>query len=205
MKKLALVIIFIASFTANAQGDVQAGKAKSATCVACHGVDGNSSMAMYPVLAGQHQKYLFKQLKEFKLGVETEGEQGRYNALMANMIAPLSDSDMASLAAYFSSQAPIAGSTPASSIEIGQALYLAGNKKSGVAACIACHGPRGNGGTSSGFPKISSQHAEYIKTQLHAFRDGKRNNDTNGMMRIIATKMTKKEIDAISQYVGGLH
>lgn len=205
MKTLALVLIFMASFTASAQGDVKAGKAKSAACVACHRVDGNSALVAYPVLAGQHEKYLLKQLKEFKLGVETKGAQGRYNALMAGIILPLTDQDMADLAAYFSSQTPKAGETPESSIEVGKALYLVGNKENAVPACIACHGPRGNGSALSGFPKISAQHAQYIKTQLYAFRDGQRNNDLNGMMRIVATKLSEKEIDAISQYVGGLH
>lgn len=207
MKNLAFIVIFIASFMSHAQdqGDAQAGKVKSAACVACHGVGGNSTLAMYPVLAGQHEKYLFKQLKEFKLAAETNGEQGRYNAVMAGMILPLSTQDMADIAAYFSSQTPKNATTPASSIGIGKALYLAGNKEKGVAACIACHGPRGNGSALSGFPKISGQSAQYIKTQLYAFRDEQRNNDLNAMMRTIAKKLSEKEIDAISQYVGGLH
>lgn len=221
MKKLAILLIAIASFTAHAQGDVQgfqqgnlqgflkgnaqAGKVKSATCVACHGVDGNSTSNLYPVLAGQHEKYLFKQLKEFKLGIETSGEKGRYNAVMAGMIAPLSVQDMKDLAAFFASQTAQSGSTPQSAIELGQTLYLSGNKKTGLPACIACHGPRGNGTALSGFPKISGQHAQYVKAQLYAFKDGVRNNDLNGMMRIVATKLTDKEIEAISQYVGGLH
>lgn len=205
MKKLAFLLIVIATFTVNAQGDAQAGKVKSATCVACHGVDGNSTSNLYPILAGQQEKYLFKQLKEFKLGIETSGEQGRYNAVMAGMIAPLSVQDMNDLAAFFASQSPKSGSTPQSAIDPGQALYLFGNKETGVPACIACHGPRGDGTALSGFPKISGQHAEYVKAQLYAFRDAKRNNDLNGMMRIVATKLSEKEIDAISQYVGGLH
>ena len=206
MKKLALILMFIASFTAKAQGDAQEGKIKSATCVACHGADGNSaSSSIYPVLAGQHEKYLFKQLKEFKLGLETSGEQGRYNLLMAGMISPLSEQDMADLAAFYASQTPKAGVTPEASISLGQALYLAGNKKTNVPACIACHGPRGNGTGLSGFPKISAQHAQYVQSQLGAFKQGERNNDLNGMMQIIAAKLSDKEIEAVSQYVGGLH
>ncbi|MBV7300404.1 c-type cytochrome [Enterovibrio paralichthyis] len=205
MKRLALLLTLFASFTAFAQGDAEAGKAKSATCAACHGADGNSVIPANPVLAGQHEKYLLKQLQEFKLGATTGGEQGRYNAVMAGMVAPLNEQDMADLAAYFASQTAKPGSTPESSIDIGEELYMAGNKDRGIAACVACHGPRGNGTPLSGFPKISGQHADYIKAQLMAFRDGQRNNDLNGMMRIVASKMSDKEIDAISKYVGGLH
>ena len=84
-------------------------------------------------------------------------------------------------------------------------MSLAGDKERGTAACIGCHGPRGNGTELSGFPKISSQHADYIKSQLMAFRDKQRNNDMNGMMQIVASKLSDKEIEAISLYVGGLH
>ncbi|KXF82517.1 c-type cytochrome [Enterovibrio coralii] len=205
MKKLALLLTLLASFTAHAQGDAEAGKAKSATCAACHSADGNSLIPANPVLAGQHEKYLFKQLKEFKLGMQTGGEQGRYNAVMAGMVAPLSEQDMADLAAFYASQTAKPGTTPESAIEVGEELYLAGDKERGIAACIACHGPRGNGTALSGFPKISGQHAEYVQAQLVMFRDGVRNNDLNGMMQIVAAKLTDKEIEAISQYVGGLH
>ncbi|MDD1795671.1 cytochrome c4 [Enterovibrio makurazakiensis] len=205
MKKLALLLTLIASFTAYAQGDAEAGKAKSTTCAACHGADGNSLIPANPVLAGQHEKYLFKQLKEFKLGMTSGGEQGRYNPVMAGMVAALSEQDMADLAAYYATQTAKPGVTPESTVELGEQLYLAGDSERGIAACIACHGPRGNGTSLSGFPKISGQHADYVKAQLMAFRDGTRNNDLNGMMGIVSTKLSDKEIDAISKYVGGLH
>ena len=205
MKKLALMITLLASFTASAFGDVEAGKALSTTCVACHGSDGNSPTALYPSIAGQHATYLYKQLQEFKLGTETQGEQGRYNAVMAGMVAPLSSQDMKDLAAYYASQSAKVGTSPESSIDIAQTLYRAGDADRGIAACIACHGPRGNGTPSSGFPKISNQHADYVAAQLHAFRDGTRHNDLNGMMRLVAKNLSDKEIKALSQYLGGLH
>ncbi|OEE63518.1 cytochrome C [Enterovibrio norvegicus FF-454] len=205
MKKLALLLTLIASFTVYAQGDAEAGKAKSTTCAACHGPDGNSLIPANPVLAGQHEKYLLKQLQDFKLGMTTGGEQGRYNAVMAGMVASLSEQDMSDLAAYYASQTAKPGATPETSVDLGEQIYLAGDSERGIAACIACHGPRGNGTSLSGFPKISGQHAEYVSAQLMAFREAKRNNDLNSMMRIVASKLSDKEIDAISQYVGGLH
>lgn len=205
MKRLALFFTVLASFTASSEGNVEAGKAKSMTCVACHASDGNSPLTLYPVIAGQHEKYLLKQLKEFKLGAETNGAQGRYNAVMAGMVLPLSEQDMADLAAFYASQETKPGTTTPTSIDIGEALYLAGDKERGIAACIACHGPRGNGTPLSGFPKISAQHADYVKSQLEAFRSGNRNNDMNSMMRLVSAKLTDEEIQALSEYVGGLH
>ncbi|MGF1802035.1 cytochrome c4 [Vibrio gigantis] len=205
MKKLALILSLLASCSVWAQGSIEAGKAKSQTCVACHGADGNSLVTQYPKLAGQHEKYLEKQLKELKLGMTSGGKQGRYEPVMGAMAMPLSEEDMADLAAYYASLPISSNSTPENVVDEGKVLYTAGNAERGVTACIACHGPRGNGTELSGFPKISGQHADYIKAQLEKFRDGNRNNDMNAMMRDVAKKLTDAEIDTLSKYVGGLH
>ncbi|MFC1236749.1 c-type cytochrome [Vibrio sp. F74] len=205
MNKLALILGLFASFTVWAQGNVEAGKAKSATCVACHSADGNSLITQYPKIAGQHAGYLEKQLAELKLGIETSGEKGRYDPIMSPMAMSLSDQDRQDLAAYYSSLPISDNSTPEDVVEQGKTLYLAGNAERGLTACVACHGPRGNGTALSGFPKISGQHADYIKIQLTKFRAGERKNDLNEMMRDIAMKLTDKEIDTLSKYVGGLH
>ncbi|MEZ9645315.1 cytochrome c [Vibrio sp. 10N.261.52.C2] len=205
MKKLALILSLLASCSVWAQGSIEAGKAKSQTCVACHGADGNSLITQYPKLAGQHEKYLEKQLKELKLGMTSSGKQGRYEPVMGAMAMPLSEEDMADLAAYYASLPISSNSTPENVVDEGKVLYTAGNAERGVTACIACHGPRGNGTELSGFPKISGQHADYIKAQLEKFRDGDRNNDMNAMMRDVAKKLTDADIDTLSKYVGGLH
>ena len=77
-------------------GDAAAGKAKSATCAACHGPNGISPNDIWPNLAGQKEGYLMAQLKAFRDGQ-------RSNPMMAPMVAPLSDTDIANLAAYYSS------------------------------------------------------------------------------------------------------
>ena len=205
MKKLALILSLLASCSVWAQGSIEAGKAKSQTCVACHGADGNSAIAMYPKLAGQHAKYLEKQLQDLKLGMTSGGKQGRYDPVMSGMAMPLSDEDIADLSAYFASLPTSENSTPENVVEKGKVLYTAGDAERGLTACIACHGARGNGTELSGFPKISGQHADYIKAQLTKFRDGSRGNDMNAMMRDIAKKMTDEDIEVLSQYVGGLH
>lgn len=205
MKKLALILSLLASCSVWAQGSIEAGKAKSQTCVACHGADGNSLITQYPKLAGQHEKYLIKQLKELKLGMTSGGKQGRYEPVMGAMAMPLSEEDMADLAAYYASLPISNNSTPENVVDEGKVLYTAGDSERGLTACTACHGPRGNGTELSGFPKISGQHADYIKAQLEKFRDGDRNNDMNAMMRDVAKKLTDADIDTLSKYVGGLH
>lgn len=208
MRKLALPVMLLLGLVGQAaatEGNIEAGKAKSVTCAACHGPDGNSPTDMYPKIAGQHSGYIFKQLKEFKLGASTGGKEGRNNAVMAGMVAALSEQDMHDLAAYYASQTMKAGSTPEDVVEAGQKLFRGGDMQRGIAACIACHGPRGVGHSLANFPKISFQHAAYIKTQLESFRNGSRANDMNGMMRDVAKKLTDEDIEILSKYLGGLH
>jgi len=106
MKKVLLSISAIAlagSMGAAVAGDAAAGKAKSAVCAACHGVNGVAPDAMkaqgYPNLKGQNATYIVHQLKAFKDGTRSGGMA----AIMAPMAMPLSDADMANLAAYFES------------------------------------------------------------------------------------------------------
>ena len=86
----------------------------------------------------------------------------------------------------------------------GAALYQGGDIERGITACIACHGPRGEGLESAKFPSLSGQYPAYVAAQLKMFRSGERANDPNGMMRGIAAKLTDNDIDVLSQYVAGL-
>jgi cytochrome c553 len=207
MKKIGMLVCLCLGLSASAMamGDAEAGKNKSVACGACHGADGNSAIDMNPKLAGQHQAYIVKQLKEFKLASQTGGAEGRNNAVMNGMSAGLSEQDMLDIAAYYSSQEATAGETPEDVVEAGSKLYLGGDLERGITACIACHGPRGDGSSLSGFPDISGQHAFYTKTQLEAFRSGQRANSLNGMMADIAKRLTDKDIEILAAYLAGLH
>jgi cytochrome c553 len=205
MKKIILIaaLAAVSAGLTHAAGDAAAGKTKSMVCAACHGADGNSVNPEWPKLAGQHSGYLLKQLKNFKGG--PNGKPERENALMAGQVATLSEADMADLAAYFESQKVALGEAAKDKLEAGQAIYRGGNPASGVSACIACHGPNGAGNPQALFPSLSGQHATYTIAQLKAFRSGARANDAGQMMRNIASKMTDAEIEAVAQYVQGLH
>lgn len=202
MNKWYVYAAFLALAGINSQviaaGDAVQGKTKSATCAGCHGADGNSVNPEWPSLAGQHPKYIEKQLREFKAGE-------RSNATMAPMAASLSEQDQADLAAYFSSQQGKQGAADESLVELGQKIYRGGNPTTGVAACIGCHGPTGKGNPAANFPLISGQHAKYIVNQLFAFKKNERKNDAGKMMRTIAGKMNEDEIRAVASYVQGLH
>ena len=90
----ASALILAASANVAIAGDAAAGKAKSASCNACHGANGISAIPTYPNLAGQKEAYLVKQMKAFK-------DKSRKEPTMNAMAAPLSDADMANLAAHF--------------------------------------------------------------------------------------------------------
>lgn len=98
MKLLIAISLTLLSSTAFAAGDAEAGKAKSATCAACHGAGGVSAIPNYPNLAGQKEAYIVTQLGAFKSGER----KGANSAIMAPMAAGLSDQDMMDLAAYYS-------------------------------------------------------------------------------------------------------
>jgi len=180
-----------------AVGSTEAGQAKSATCVACHGVDGNSVNPEWPSLAGQHPSYIERHLKYFRGGQ-------RQNVLMSPMAAALTDQDIADLAAYFSSQTRRGGETEPSKLKLGQKLYRGGHVGREVPACNGCHGPAGLGNPGAAYPSIQGQHATYVAAQLRAYRSGTRNTDPNQMMRNAAALLTDEEIDAVASYVQGL-
>lgn len=195
------VVLFVPAFasTAQAAGDAKAGEAKVAACVACHGEKGNSAVANFPKLAGQHAGYTAKQLADFKQG------ETRSDPLMAGQVAGLSEQDMADIGAYYAKQSPSLGQADEELAAFGEKLYRGGNPEKGLTACIACHGPTGAGNPAANFPLLSGQHTDYLVKALKDFRDGKRTNDMNGMMRDIAGKMSDREIKAVSSYISGLH
>lgn len=201
MKKLviSLLVLMGVSGFANAEGDAEAGKSKAAVCAGCHGADGNSAVASFPKLAGQNVKYLVKQMQDIKSGE-------RSVPAMTGLLSGSSDQDMEDIAAYFSSQFPSVGAANKDLVALGEKIYRAGNKDSGVSACTACHSPTGKGNSMAGFPALSGQHADYVATQLRAFREGERTNDGDAkMMRSVAFRLTNKEIDAVASYISGLH
>jgi cytochrome c553 len=182
---------------AHAEGDPEAGKAKTAACAACHGPDGNSIAPNFPNLAGQHYDYLVKQLEEYRSGE-------RQNATMNGLSSMLSDQDIADISAYYAQMTKKGGEADPDKVELGETIYRAGNASSGVAACSGCHGPNGAGNPLAKFPSLDGQKSLYTADQLRYFRDGTRANDAGAMMRGVAGRMTDAEIEAVAAYIQGL-
>ena len=200
---IATIGISLVSLGTQAQslvdGDVDAGKAKAITCTACHGAEGNSVNPVWPNLAGQNAAYLVEQLQAFKNG-------DRSDPLMTAQSMMLSDEDMADLSVYFESL-PAAAQPVAdvSLVDRGEALYRGGNTERGTSACLACHGPSGDGNPAAAYPALAGQHATYTAKQLRDYASGSRRSDGKTMqMRDIAATLDEKDIEALAAYVQGL-
>lgn len=193
-------------------GDAKAGATKAAVCAACHGADGNASDPQYPKLAGQHERYIARQLALFKSGE-------RENPIMMGFAAPLSAQDMRDIGAYFATQKVVAGVADDSAIaegpnsgrkfyQVGERLFRAGKADHSVPACQACHGPTGAGNPGPAWPSLGGQHAGYTAAALTAFRDGKvwgKDANANAIMAAVAAQLSDEEIQGLATYIEGLH
>ena len=201
MKK-SLMMVLVAMGLAGvgsvqAAGDVAAGKARAAGCMACHGPGGNSLNPMWPKLAGQHPGYIKRQLEAFKAGK-------RYDPVMAPMALPLDDKAIADLGAYFATEKRSAGVADPKKAEQGKEIYYAGIPAKGVVACGTCHGLEGYGNPGAGFPNVASQHVLYVVKALKDYRSKKRTTDPGGVMQAVAANMTDAEIDVVAHFVQSL-
>jgi cytochrome c553 len=180
-------------------GSAEAGQAKSVTCTACHGQQGVSMSPLWPNIAGQNAPYLHAQLRAFKEGT-------RYDPLMTPQSMLLSDEDMADLAVYYEGLPEASQSVKDESLVArGEALYRGGNLDKGIAACLACHGPSGKGNPAAKYPALRGQHADYTAKQLNDYASGARTSDgKTNVMRDIASRLSKEDIEALSSYVQGL-
>jgi cytochrome c553 len=182
---------------AAAKPDLAKGQATSAgVCVACHTNDGSRGIPANPILQGQHEEYLVKQLGEFKSGK-------RDNAIMKGMAATLSDEDMKNVAAYYAGRSAKAGFAKNKDLVLlGEKIYRGGIADRSIPACSGCHSPTG-AGIPAQYPRLAGQHADYTEAQLIAFRGGVRKN--NAQMTGVAAKLNDREIKAVSDYIAGLH
>ena len=176
--------------------DLAAGeKAYQATCAACHGEDGNSSIPTQPTLAQQHPEYTAKQLHEFKDGK-------RVDAIMQGMSASDSAADIRNISAWLGQQKAKPGVAKSAELaEAGEKIYRGGLANRSIPACAACHSPNG-AGIPSQYPRLAGQFEEYTAKQLKDFGDNSRANSE--VMHDIAIYMTDAEINAVSDYIAGL-
>jgi cytochrome c553 len=188
----ALVLILWAGLwvcPAAVHADAEAGKAKAAVCVACHGPMGNSTNPEYPVLAGQTARYLYLELRDFKAG-------RRSDSRMSPMANNLSPEDMHDLADYFAAQQPTPIAFKADPIKVE-----AGRKKAAEVLCTMCHLGGFNG--QNEIPRVAGQQYQYIVKQLEDFRARRRTNDA-GSMTSVTKGLSDADIEALANYIANL-
>lgn len=207
----ALLTALVASSAlaaAPAKPDLEKGKQIAETiCSACHAVDGNSSISIYPRLAGQHAAYMDAQIMAIRDGHRAWG----LTSTMIPFVIGMSDDDVRSVAAYYNQQLPLAGEAdPNANLEAGRKIYRGGIAAQKIPACMSCHGPNGAGipaGSTAkdgitAYPRLTGQHKDYVAEQMRAFRDGSR---THPLMDPIATRLSDQQIDEVANYIQGLH
>lgn len=187
-------------------GSAQEGTAKAGVCLACHGMNGNSTNPEWPSLAGQSAVYTAEQLHLFRAGART-------NPVMSPMATNLSDDDINDLAMYYSQQTPVGLESDPSYWKAGEQLYRVGDSARSIPACVACHGPVGAGNPAAGYPALRAQHAVYTVKQLTDYASGARYqkvadpavHSRNGQIMVtISQRLTAEDMRNLASYVQGL-
>lgn len=134
-----------------AQGDPAAGKRKTVTCNACHGVSGFKSM---PRLGGQSAAYIVEALRAYKAGQRTHNT-------MRDVAGALSERDFADLGAHYAAIPRTQSAADAAPPAVAE-------------RCAACHGAQGDQPVSPEIALIAGQNAAYIEQTLREYRAGSR-------------------------------
>ena len=211
---LCFLIAATCALPAWSKGSPEAGAAKAATCLACHGPNGNSTNPLWPSLAGQNAAYIAAQLHHFHDRRRTGRADDANAQLMPPMAATLSDQDIEDVAAYYSVQTPTGREANPQYWEAGQKLYRGGDAARGIPACAACHGPLGSGNPAAGYPQLRAQHGDYIVRQMDGYRAGTRyaldakgktsGGDNAVIMQSIVARLSAEDIRNLAAYVEGM-
>jgi cytochrome c553 len=164
-------------------------------CAACHGANGQGATIDFPSLAGQNEKYIAKQLRDFASGV-------RDSSVMDAKAAVLSECSIRAVSKFYQSQSPAV--KPAKDPMLANAgafVYERGNPYTGLPACVSCHGTGGRGNAE--LPRLAGQNPRYIERQLKHFADTSRANDSS-VMKMVASRLTEMEMKAVSEYLGAM-
>lgn len=185
----AAALLILAAYAAPVAAGAEEGKAKAATCVACHGENGNSASPAFPSLSGQPKQFIVSALFQFR-----EGK--RQNEIMSPLAAKMSNADMNDLAAYFSAQPAMAPQhkTAPANVEKGRQLSMQNN-------CVACHAANLMG--QQHIPRLAGQQKDYLRAQLASFKASTRG-EMDGVMTSAAQALSAEDIDVLADYMAGL-
>jgi cytochrome c553 len=176
------------------EADLERGKKLYPLCASCHMDNGwGKKDGSFPVIAGQHQKVLLKQLEDIRT-------RKRENPTMF----PFSDAQtMGGDQAMMDVTAYIASMKPNPSPGVGDGKQLALGKNLYEKRCVQCHGETGIGNSDALYPRISNQHYAYLLRQLIWIRDGYRKN-SHPLMLDNVKGLSNDELSAIADYVSRL-
>lgn len=203
-----LVFFGVFQISAFADGDPVKGKALYATCVACHGQDGEGLQATNsPRLAGLHDWYLLSQLQKFRSGLRGANPEDTFGAQMVPIAKALpNEQALLDVVAYI-------GTLKASSPPRTEMSGFLDPVRAQEIKCWNCHGTKGQG-LKEAFkgidgPRLAGQHDWYLIRQLKNFKAGIRGDskDKGGLeMRVRAKVMLEDEqmIKDIVAYIGTL-
>jgi cytochrome c553 len=162
--------------------------AKLLVCNTCHGPDGVPRSAPTPVIWGQQENYLAKQMHDFVKG-------DRDSEVMAWMATALTRPEIESAAAFFSKK-----SWPAKSAATPAAAPAGPAQPPIAAICQACHGQNFVGGLAA--PRLAGQTYGYLVETMRRYAEGERKNNTD-MMRMMEA-ITPAERESIARYISSL-
>ena len=195
---LAVGVAFTLASTAAWADDAEVAKELvDGLCSNCHGKDGRSVSPTFPNLAAQPEEYIEAQIKAFRDRTRSDPHAQAYMWGMASN-PKLTDGVIEEVAKYFSKQKP-ANPTPsdnAALLKKGEALFAHGDHDRNIPECAACHGDKAEGKDT--FPRLASQHKEYLTKQLEAFKSNLRENP---IMHENASNLTDDDIDALATYL----
>ena len=162
---------------------------KAALCAACHGEKGLPADPSIPIIWGQHEGYLYLELRDFQKGARKDDR-------MTPIAQSLSKEDAVALAAYFAAKSwPRTGAPEASKTDTAIAMTAV---KSVV--CTSCHLEEFQGDSS--IPRLAGQEADYLAKTMTDFRNRTRANNP-GMSDLMNT-VTPEQIAAMAKFHAGL-
>jgi len=183
-------------------GDIARGKALNVQlmCASCHGENGVAPTSNWPHVAGQKTDYTYKMLLDYQSGLRSEDERSK---LMTAAVEPMSQQDMADVAAYYASLPAHEATVKAPAHADAERLVRKGDPTRLLTPCASCHGVKGQGGKEAAPALAGQSEKAFIRTMM-LYKNGERDNDVNKAMSQFASKLTDEEIRQLAAYYRGL-